>query len=174
MYIPPLKKDRQLKIVLWDTAIDSNYVRLSHAEVMRFPYKMETAVVQMVGGRIQRKVLPVYRCLIRDPVGKVRYFFALGLKEITGEMFCPLTGKQLCELFPGTRGFRESPGPRERARKCQRVGSKPERAAKGQREPGIERKRQREPKSARESRKEARESQIPPKDFPQVFNRGFS
>jgi len=34
-----------------------------------------------------------------------RYFFALGLKEITGEMFCPLTGKQLCELFPETRGI---------------------------------------------------------------------
>jgi len=28
----------------------------------------------------------------------------------------------------------------QRARECQRVGSKPERAAKGQREPGIERK----------------------------------
>ena len=58
----------------------------------------------MVGGWIQKKVLPVYKCLIKDLVGKVRQFFALGLKEITGDMFCPLTGQQLCDLFPRDQG----------------------------------------------------------------------
>ena len=92
MYIPPLRTGGDAEVVLWDMATDSNYVRLDHAEAMRFPNKMETAVVQTVGGRIQKKVLPVYKCLIKDLVGKVRQFFTLELKEITGDMFCPLTG----------------------------------------------------------------------------------
>ena len=48
---------------------------------MRFPYKMETAIVTMVGGEVRKKVLLVYRCYIRDLVGKVRQFYALGLKK---------------------------------------------------------------------------------------------
>ena len=100
MYIPPLKTCGDQKVVLWDMATDLNFVRSDHAEAMRFPYRMETAIVTTVGGEVKKKVLPVYRCYIRDLFGKVRQFYALGLKEITGEMFCPLTGKQLCELFP--------------------------------------------------------------------------
>ena len=104
MYIPPLRTGGDTEVVLWDTATDSNYVRLNHAKAMRFPYKMETVVVQMVGGRIQKKVLPVYKCLIKDLVGKGRQFFVLGLKEITRDMFCSLTRQQLCNLFPGDQG----------------------------------------------------------------------
>ena len=78
MYIPSLNQDGSKEVILWDTATDANYVRLSHAEAMRFPYRMETAVVQTLGGRVQTKVVPVYKCQIRDLVGKFRYFFALG------------------------------------------------------------------------------------------------
>ena len=72
MYIPSLRTGGDAEVVLWDTATDSNYVRLDHTEAMRFRYKMEIAVVQTVGGRIQKKVLPVYKCLIKDLMGKVR------------------------------------------------------------------------------------------------------
>ena len=60
---------------------------------------METSIVTTVGGGVIKKVLPVYRCDIRNLLGQVKQFFALGLKEITEDMFCPLTGEQLRELF---------------------------------------------------------------------------
>ena len=60
--------------------------------------------IQTVGGEIRRTKGPIYKCQIRDLVGRVRHFFAFRLKEITGKMFCPLSGEQLTQLFP------ESPG----------------------------------------------------------------
>ena len=72
MQIPPLRKGGESKVVLWDTATDTNYVRLSHAKKQRFPWKMETAVVSTVGGRVETKTLPVYECMIKNLVGMYR------------------------------------------------------------------------------------------------------
>ena len=53
-----------------------------------------------VGDQLEVKTLPVYKCKIKDLKGKILSFFAMPLPRITGDMFCPLTGIQLRELFP--------------------------------------------------------------------------
>ena len=58
----------------------------------------------MVGGRVETKTLPVYECRIRNLAGVTKVFHAMGLERITGEMFCPLSGIQLSEMFPLTHG----------------------------------------------------------------------
>ena len=62
MRIPALRKKGEYEVVLWDTATDTNYVRLEHAKKHRFPWRMETAIVSTVGGEIQTRMLPVYKC----------------------------------------------------------------------------------------------------------------
>ena len=74
MYIPALRKKNGVEVVLWDTGTDTNYVRLEQAEKQRFPYRMETAMVTTVGGEVQRKTLPVYRCKIKDQRGRILTF----------------------------------------------------------------------------------------------------
>ena len=102
MYIPALKKNGEKEVVLWDTATDTNYVRQSHAEKQCFPWRMETAIVLTVGANEEKKMFRVYYCTIRDLTGKVKHFHAKGLERIIGKIFCPLSGKQLKELFPDT------------------------------------------------------------------------
>ena len=53
---------------------------------------METAV--------ETRTLPVYECRIKNLKGETNVFHAMGLERITGDMFCPLSGLQLKELFP--------------------------------------------------------------------------
>ena len=95
MYIPALKTKNEAEVVLWDTGTDTNYVQLAHAQKQKFPFKMETVMVMTVGNQVERKVLPVYRCQIKDLHDRILTFFALALPKITGEMYCPLTGEQL-------------------------------------------------------------------------------
>ena len=66
MYIPALKTKNRYEVVLWDAGTDTNYVWLAHAQKQNFPCKMETVMVMTVGNRVERKVLPVYRCQIKD------------------------------------------------------------------------------------------------------------
>merc|ERR1712030_142381 len=54
----------------------------------------------MIGDNLEEKTLPVYRCKIKDLTGRIFVFHAVALSKITGDMFCPLTGTQLKELFP--------------------------------------------------------------------------
>ena len=37
MHIPALRKRDETEVVLWDSATDTNYVRLAHARYMKFP-----------------------------------------------------------------------------------------------------------------------------------------
>ena len=69
MGIPALRKKGEHEVVLWDTAMDTNYVRLEHAKKHHFPWRMETAIVSTVGGEIQTRMLPVFECQIKDLSG---------------------------------------------------------------------------------------------------------
>merc|ERR1712030_118002 len=53
-----------------------------------------------IGDNLEEKTLPVYRCKIKDLTGKTFVFHAVALSKIMGDMFCPLTGAQLKDLFP--------------------------------------------------------------------------
>ena len=53
-----------------------------------------------IGDHLEERTLPVYKCKIQDLKGRILTFFAVALSRITGEMFCPLTGVQLQDLFP--------------------------------------------------------------------------
>ena len=56
-----------------------------------------------IGDQLEEKTLPVYKCRIKDLKGRILVFHAVALSRITGDMFCPLTGVQLRELFPSVR-----------------------------------------------------------------------
>ena len=104
MHIPALRSKSNYEVVLWDTGSDTNYVRLEHAQNQGFPYKLEWCVVMTVGDQLEERTLPVYKCHIKDLHGKFLEFFTMVLPRITGDMFCPLTGVQLKELFPRVQG----------------------------------------------------------------------
>ena len=74
MHIPAVRRRGEHEVVLWDTVSDMNYVRLSHAKKMCFPWKMEIAVVSTVGGRVETKTLLVYECRIKNLVGETKLF----------------------------------------------------------------------------------------------------
>ena len=68
MYIPALKTKNRYEVV-WDARTDTNYVQLVHAQQQNFPHKMETVMGTTVGNQIEKMVLPVYRCRIKDKQG---------------------------------------------------------------------------------------------------------
>ena len=77
MHIPALRKRGENEVVLWDTATDTNYVRLSHARKQKFPWRMETAVVSTMGGRVETRTLPIYECKKKNLAGITKVFHAM-------------------------------------------------------------------------------------------------
>ena len=100
MYIPPLRMGDAKEVILWDTGSDTHYVREDFAKKQGFPFRLERCTTMTIGDHLEERTLPVYKCKIRDLKGRFLTFFSVALSRITGEMFCPLTGAQLHDLFP--------------------------------------------------------------------------